>query len=82
MIQKMVNEANEANDFLRSSIVQASLNQQGRYEMKLRSGMGENDNTIRVQDANTAMDSSHEHLNPSKNNGCGPGCGCGTPKTE
>ncbi len=78
MIQKMIIEANEANDFLRSSIVQASLNTQGRYEMKLRSGMGETDNTIRVQDANTAKDSSQEHINPSASSGCGPSCGCGS----
>jgi len=74
----MIQDANEANDFLKASVVQASLNNSGRYEMKLRSGMGEADNTIRVQDANTAVDSSHEHINPSKSNGCGPGCGCGS----
>lgn len=37
VVKKMVHDARDAADFLRHSIVQAQLNSEGRYEMKLHS---------------------------------------------
>ena len=74
-IARMVADAVDAADFLRESVVQASLNEQGNYAMKLKPQAGGN---VAVQSAGDAADKPSAEAGAG-GGGCGKpgGCGCG-----
>lgn len=79
-IQKLIADANDAADFLRNSIVQAKLNEAGRYEMKLNDNMVEKgSNSVKLQDATTACEGGKANVADNGSgdvSSCGPSCGC------
>ncbi len=78
-IKAMVGDAKDAASFLRQSVVQGKMNQDGRYEVKVREGMAEEGtNAVRIQDAGTAATVGKKASSPGGGGGCGPECGCGS----
>jgi len=79
-IKALVAEAFDAAVFLRESIVQAKLNQNGVYEMKV-GATGESDELVRVQEASSAAADGEKNIaarTATRTVGCGrpDGCGC------
>jgi hypothetical protein len=79
-IKALVAEAFDAAVFLRESIVQAKLNQNGVYEMKV-GATGESDELVRVQEASSAAADGEKNIaarTATRTVGCGrpEGCGC------
>ena len=79
-IKALVAEAFDAAVFLRESIVQAKLNQNGVYEMKVGATV-ESDELVRVQEASSAAADGEKNIaarTATRTVGCGrpEGCGC------
>ena len=78
-INRMVADAEDAAVFLRESVVQAKLNEQGHYAMKLKpQGAGPPASRIDVQTAGAAAERGVA-LKPGgedEKGDCGTGCGC------
>ncbi len=77
-IATLVADAHDAAAFLRASIVQARMNEAGRYEMKLRPEMGEaGTGAVRLQTAGGAAADGEAVGVGGGGGGCGTGaCGC------
>ncbi len=76
-IRKLVADAHEAADFLRGSVVQATLNEgSGRYEMRVKSDMAEpTTGKVDLMDAKRAAADGEQTVKGTAG-GCGVGCGC------
>jgi len=81
-IIRMIADAEDAAMFIRESVVQAKLNEQGHYAMKLKpqgSGGGGNQGEnakIEVQTAGAAAEKGVAAVAKGESD-CGTGCGCG-----